>query len=94
MLSLTLYKLFKVYFTHFPYVYYQQSQRIGNFAQSGIGLALIYYQQIFWISNLGFSILFYYNNTIGFYGKLPLFFISSSLNLISLSRTIYLIRYI
>jgi hypothetical protein len=94
MLSLTLYKLFKVYFTPFPYVYYHKSKRIGNFAYSGIGLGLIYYQQIFWISNLGFSIFFYYNNTIGFYGKLPLFFISSSLNLISLSRTIYLIRYI
>ena len=40
-----------IYFTNGPYILYKTANVFSNFAYSGIGLQLIYSQNIFWISN-------------------------------------------
>jgi len=52
----------RVYFTPLPYIIYEQSNRHGNMAYTGIGLGLIQTQQIFWVSNSIMSVIIYNRN--------------------------------
>jgi len=88
-------KIYKIYFTSFPYYNYIETNRVSNFALNGISCALIRSQQIFWISNIG-SIYFVYNirNTEFFYYNITIFFCCSMLYIISFTKVLYLIKYI
>jgi len=48
--------LWYIYFTNEPHILYKKACTFSNFAYSGVGLQLIYSQNIFWISN-GISVL-------------------------------------
>lgn len=86
--------LYIIYFTPFPYYLYNSTLNSGNMALNGIGLGLIYYQRLLWISNIGLILSILYSN------KVPLYYINYSfflgclfLNIISNIKSIYLMRY-
>jgi hypothetical protein len=84
-----------VYFTYLPYSIYNNANKIGNLAISGIGFGLINCQKVFWISNIGTFIIFYNKTDKNlYYLNIILFFIFSFSYIISLLKTIYLIKFI
>jgi hypothetical protein len=56
----TINKIFKIYFTSFPYQLYNYSNQVSNFALLGISNNLINAQTPFWLVN-GCSIFLMYN---------------------------------
>ena len=82
-----------IYFTLLPYYLYDEANKHGNFCFAGIGLGLIYSQQMFWISNIGIIIVLYNkSNENLYYINIFISFICCCLYLISLFKTIYLIK--
>jgi len=90
----TIKKLFIIYFTSFPYIYYNYTTNIGNLALTGISLGLIKYQKYFLIGNTSTIILIINRQYINFYyyyiGILFLCF----LNFYNIHKTLRLIKYI
>lgn len=91
--------IINVYFTLYPQILYNNSVNNGNMALAGIGLGLIYSQRMFWISNLSICILtFYKYNNYEYinsqYMLLFLYFIPISIYILSLLKTIALIKYL
>ena len=60
-------KIVCIYFTPFPYEFYDEANRVSNFAQSGIGSGLIEAQRDFWVSNCSLLFIFYYKNNPDFF---------------------------
>jgi len=90
----TIIQLLQVYFTFCPHNLYKIGTNIGNFALCGVGLGLIYSQQLFWICNGGIIILYWYKQSINifvYYG-----FVSVLIFLIyqSISKSLYLLKYL
>ena len=78
------------YFTYFPYLLYNHSSNIGNLSIAGVGLGLIYCQQMFWIANfISFTGLYFYNMNL-YYASILSFIICGYLYIVSLFKTIYL----
>lgn len=91
----TIKKFYYIYFTSFPYNFYNYSNRISNFGLIGISNELIYAQQSFWLAN-GCSIIFIYNikDTEFFYYHMFMLCWSLSLYGISFYKAIKLIKFI
>ena len=59
-------KIVCIYFTTFPYEFYDEANRSSNFALSGIGSGLIEAQRDFWVSNCSLLFIIFYKNNISF----------------------------
>ena len=82
---------FYIYFTNFPYILYNETMKISNMSMNGVGLGLIYSQQIFWFSNISTVIVTYYCTKL-YYFKIFVYCICSYLYVISLLKSIYLYK--
>ena len=73
---INIYKFFIVYFTLFPYLYYNYSTYIGNLGLAGVARGLIISQIYFWISNVCSMIAIYniINNNFFYCNIILLFF--------------------
>jgi hypothetical protein len=86
-------KIVCVFFTPFPYEFYDEANRVSNFAQSGIGSGLIEAQRDFWVSNCSLLFIFYYkNNPDFFYFNIILSFGCCILYIMSFVKVIDLIK--
>jgi len=86
-------KIVCIYFTPFPYEFYDEANRVSNFALSGIGSGLIEAQRDFWVSNCSlFFIIYYKNNSDFFYMNIGLSIFCSILYTLSFAKTLYLIK--
>ena len=88
-----------IYFTLYPQILYYNSTNNGNMSLAGVGLGLIYSQRMFWISNLSICMItFYkYNNNENIksqYIIIFLYFIPLSMYILSMLKTIHLIKYL
>lgn len=84
-----------VYFTSFPYYLYNESNNNSNMAFVGIGIGLIYSQQLFWISNFGITIFIYNKNNLNyFYINYFLLLICIFLYKVSILKCLDLIKYL
>jgi len=85
-------KIVCIYFTPFPYEFYDEANRVSNFAQWGIGSALIEAQRDFWVSNCVLLFIIYYkNNPTFFYMNIGLSIFCSILYTLSWYKVWYLI---
>jgi hypothetical protein len=91
----TIKKLYNIYFTNYPYNLYNYSNRVSNFALTGISYELIYARHTFWLANIG-SIIFIYNikETDFFYYHMFMLCWSLSLYGISFYKVIKVIKFI
>jgi len=88
-------KIVCIYLTPFPYEFYDEANRVSNFAHSGIGSGLIEAQRDFWVSNCVLILILYNKNDHNhFYINSCLFTFCIILYIISFARTIHLIKYI
>ena len=86
-------KIVCIYFTPFPYEFYNEANSVSNFAQSGIGCGLIEAQRDFWVSNCSLLFIFYYKNDPTFlYMNIGLSIFCSILYTLSLIKVLYLIK--
>jgi hypothetical protein len=86
-------KIVCIYFTPFPYEFYDEANRVSNFALSGIGSGLIEAQRDFWVSNCSLLfIIFYKNNADFFYMNIGLSLFCIILYGLSFVKTWYLIK--
>jgi hypothetical protein len=86
-------KIVCVLFTPFPYEFYDEANRVSNFAQSGIGSGLIEAQRDFWVSNCSLLFIFYYkNNPDFFYLNIGLSIFCGILYTMSFAKVIDLIK--
>jgi len=91
----TVRKIVCIYFTPFPYEFYDEANRVSNFAQSGIGSRLIEAQRDFWVSNGSLLFIIYYKNHPNFfYINSCVFGFCSILYIMSFSKVWHLIKYI
>jgi len=86
-----------IYFTPLPSLIFENANSTGNMAFAGIGLGLMHYKKIFWISTGGIFILTYFKTIdshfyfiLSQFGKL----IFSFMLVVSLKETNNLIRYL
>ena len=88
-------KIVCIYFTPFPYEFYDEMNRVSNFAKSGIGSGLIDAQRDFWVSNCSLLFIIYYKNDPNFfYMNIGLSIFCSILYTLSLFKVLYLIKHI
>jgi hypothetical protein len=92
--------IFYVYFTFLPQTLYRKANQHGNLSITGIGLGLIYSQQMFWVSNIGMCIFLYNKNNVYsnlnihfYYINHFLFYGCCYLYLLSLIKTIRLTKF-
>lgn len=86
-------KIVCIYFTPFPYEFYDEANRVSNFAQSGIGSGLIDAQRDFWVSNCFLLFIIYTKNNPNFvYLNIGLSIFCSILYTLSLFKVLYLIK--
>ena len=92
--------IFYVYFTSLPQTLYRKANQHGNLSITGIGLGLIYSQQMFWVSNMGMCIFLYNKNNVYsnlniyfYYINHFLFYACCYLYLLSLTKTIRLTKF-
>jgi hypothetical protein len=86
-------KIVCIYFTPFPYEFYDEANRVSNFARSGIGCGLIEAQRDFWVSNCSLLFIFYYKNDSNFfYINIGLTIFCSILYTLSFAKALYLIK--
>jgi hypothetical protein len=88
-------KIVCIFFTPFPYEFYDEMNRVSNFAKSGIGSGLIEAQRDFWVSS--YSLLFiicYKNDPYFLYVNIGLSIFSMVLYTLSFIKVWYLIKYI
>lgn len=85
-----------IYFTNRPRILYKTANACSNFAYSGIGLQLVYSQNIFWVSN-GISVLniYLYSQTNNYiYINWLLFGLCIFLYIRSIQMILYIIKLI
>jgi hypothetical protein len=86
-------KIVCIYFTPFPYEFYDESNRVSNFAQAGIGSGLIEAQRDFWVSNCSLLLIIYYkNDPTFFYMNIGLSIFCSILYTLSFIKVLHLIK--
>ena len=86
-------KIVCIFFTPFPYEFYDEANRVSNFAQEGIGSGLIEAQRDFWVSNVSLLFIFYYKNDPNFfYINSCVFGFCSILYVMAFSKVWYLIK--
>jgi len=86
-------KIVCIYFTPFPYEFYDEANRVSNFAQAGIGSGLIEAQRDFWVSNCSLLFIIYYKDDPNFlYLNIGLSIFCSILYTLSLVKALYLIK--
>jgi hypothetical protein len=84
-----------VYFTHFPYYIYHLGNNTSNGAVARIGSALQTCQILFWCSNIGLTVVFYYRNSENCNMKhmnLIIFGTSVATQLFTVHQTLYLTK--
>jgi uncharacterized membrane protein len=84
-----------VYFTNFPYYIYHLGNNTSNIAVAGIGSGFQRCQTLFWCSNIGLSMVFYYRNAEDSNTKhmnLIIFGTSIATQIFVLQQTLYLIQ--
>jgi len=88
-------KIVCIYFTPFPYEFYEEANQVSNFANSGIGSGLIEAQRDFWVSNCSLLFILYCkNDPTFFYINISVLLFCGILYTISFARVIYLIKHI
>ena len=88
-------KIVCIYLTPFPYEFYDEANRVSNFAKSGIGSGLIEAQRDFWVSNCSLLFIIYYKNDANFfYINIVLSIFCSILYTLSFFKVLYLIKHI
>ena len=86
-------KIVCIYFTPFPYEFYDESNRVSNFANYDIGSRIIEAQHDFWVSNCSILFIIYYKNDPNFfYMNIGLSIFCSILYTLSLIKVLYLIK--
>ena len=91
----TIKKLLNIYFTNYPYIHYNCSNKNSNFGTIGISYELIYAQQTFWLANISLFIFIYnIKNTFYFYYYMYLFIWCIILYGISFKKVTNVIKYI
>ena len=86
-------KLFIIYFTAFPYNYYNYANSKGNFGLAGIGYGLINVQKWFWLLNIGFIIYIYNLRNINFYYNMIILLCWIYIYIKTINKTLYLIKF-
>jgi hypothetical protein len=87
--------IIKVYFTFLPYELYQNANRYGNFGKSGIAIGLINSQNLFWMSNIIMTTIFFLkNNKYFYYTNFLLFLLCIYLYVYSFKQFYYLMKYL
>lgn len=86
-------KIVCIYFTPFPYEFYNETNQVSNFTNSGIGSALIDAQRDFWVSNcVLFLHLYNKNDPNFFYVNIGLSMFCIVLYTLSFVKVLYLIK--
>jgi hypothetical protein len=92
-----IHKLQQVYFTSLPHLLYKSGTNCGNMGVAGVGLGLIRYKKIFWLTNLSVSsscFFLYKNNINNIYINFCLFGICSAFYIFLFYKTTNLISYL
>jgi hypothetical protein len=87
-------KIYKIYFTSFPYYNYNESNRVSNLALYGISYALVLSQHFFWIANIGCIYIIYNIRNNNFYYNISVLFCCILLYIVSFIKVISLIKYV
>ena len=86
-------KIVCIYFTPFPYEFYNEANSVSNFANSGIGSALIDAQRDFWVSNYALLFIIYYKDDPNFlYLNIGVSMFCIVLYTLSFVKVLYLIK--
>jgi hypothetical protein len=85
--------ILNIFFTPFPYLLYEVSNKNSNFALCGVALGMINLQRIFWICNLGLLLFIYYKNNINIYIEILLYFLFFFTYRLLILKAFYLISF-
>ena len=86
--------IFFIFFTNYPNLLKNISNKNSNMAILGIANILITLQIMFWIANFSMILILCFNNLMETYLKLLIFCIGNLLYIYSFTRCFYLTKYI